>query len=81
MVFLRKFKETFYSIHSFLCTCRKEVVPLQKYGQPTNMLSLNNSNLFNAMIYPFTRMVIYGAIWYQGKITLNILLFTKSSII
>jgi hypothetical protein len=28
---------------------------------------LNHSNLFNAMIYPFTRMVIHGAIWYQGK--------------
>lgn len=29
--------------------------------------SLNHSNLFNAMIHPFTRMVIYGVIWYQGK--------------
>jgi sialate O-acetylesterase len=26
----------------------------------------NHSCLFNSMIYPFTRMVIYGAIWYQG---------------
>jgi hypothetical protein len=31
------------------------------------MLTLNHSNLFNAMIYPFTRTVIYGVIWYQGK--------------
>lgn len=27
----------------------------------------NNSDLYNAMMYPFTRMVINGAIWYQGK--------------
>jgi len=27
----------------------------------------NTSNLYNAMIYPFTRMVIYGVIWYQGE--------------
>jgi hypothetical protein len=28
---------------------------------------LNNTVLYNAMIHPFTRMVIKGAIWYQGK--------------
>lgn len=27
---------------------------------------LNSTNLYNAMIYPFTRMVIKGSIWYQG---------------
>ena len=26
-----------------------------------------HSCLFNSMIYPFTRMVIYGALWYQGE--------------
>jgi sialate O-acetylesterase len=30
-------------------------------------LPVNHSGLFNAMIYPFTRMVIYGSIWYQGE--------------
>jgi sialate O-acetylesterase len=25
------------------------------------------SALFNSMIYPFTRTVIYGIIWYQGE--------------
>jgi len=29
-------------------------------------VSFNNSDLYNAMMHPFTRMVIYGAIWYQG---------------
>jgi hypothetical protein len=39
---------------------------------PNNEVPVNGPNhtdLFNAMIYPFTRTVIYGAIWYQGKIT------------
>jgi sialate O-acetylesterase len=27
----------------------------------------NNTDLYNAMIYPFTRIVITGAIWYQGE--------------
>ncbi|CAF1353898.1 unnamed protein product [Rotaria sp. Silwood1] len=44
-----------------------EKIKLQPYGQSSEMVSLNNSNLFNAMIYPFTRMVVYGAIWYQGE--------------
>ena len=30
--------------------------------------SFNNSDLYNAMMHPFTRMVIYGAIWYQGNL-------------
>ncbi len=29
--------------------------------------AFNNSDLYNAMLYPFTRMVITGAIWYQGN--------------
>ncbi len=40
--------------------------------QPDNESPVNGPNatdLFNAMIYPFTRTVITGAIWYQGKIT------------
>ncbi len=27
----------------------------------------NYSCLFNSMIYPFTRTVIYGVVWYQGE--------------
>ena len=45
---------------------RGEKMPLNNNGQAPNSVSLDNSNLFNAMIYPFTRMVVYGAIWYQG---------------
>ncbi len=36
-------------------------------GVPIN--GPNHTDLFNAMIYPLTRTVIYGAIWYQGKTT------------
>jgi hypothetical protein len=42
---------------------------VQPYQRPSVTVPLNHSNLFNAMIYPFTRMVIYGSIWYQGKTT------------
>jgi hypothetical protein len=43
-------------------------------GKPQNRESLdyfprNHSGLFNSMIYPFTRTVIYGSIWYQGRST------------
>ncbi|CAF1432135.1 unnamed protein product [Rotaria sordida] len=44
-----------------------EKISLQPYDQSSEIVSLSNSNLFNAMIYPFTRMVVYGAIWYQGE--------------
>ncbi len=37
------------------------------YDESSQVLAINNSNLYNAMIYPFTRMVIYGVIWYQGE--------------
>ena len=29
-------------------------------------ITLNNTVIYNAMIYPLTRMVIRGVIWYQG---------------
>jgi hypothetical protein len=40
---------------------------MQSYVEPSVNVQVNNSDLFNAMIYPFTRMVIYGSVWYQGK--------------
>ncbi len=56
--------------------CRSENVAMQPHDEvpiirPNNDIPINGPNhtdLFNAMIYPFTRTVIYGAIWYQGKI-------------
>jgi hypothetical protein len=39
----------------------------EPYNEASLPVSLNSSNLYNAMIYPFTRIVIYGVIWYQGK--------------
>jgi hypothetical protein len=41
---------------------------MQSYDIPSLFdVPTNHSCLFNSMMYPFTRMVIYGAIWYQGK--------------
>ncbi len=40
---------------------------MQAYHEPSVAVIFNNSDMFNAMIYPFTRMVIYGSIWYQGN--------------
>ncbi len=44
----------------------------EEIGRPTDevhaQLQLNSTDLYNAMIYPFTRMVIKGAIWYQGML-------------
>jgi hypothetical protein len=45
---------------------RSEDVRIPSYGESTVSAPVNHSNVFNAMIYPFTRITIYGAIWYQG---------------
>jgi hypothetical protein len=46
---------------------RKEDLATQTYDEPSITGPRNHTDLFNAMIYPFTRTVVYGAIWYQGK--------------
>jgi hypothetical protein len=40
---------------------------MQPYNERSPTVTLNPSDLYNAMIYPFMRMVVYGSIWYQGK--------------
>ena len=40
---------------------------IELYQEPSVTVPVNHSSLFNAMIYPFMRMVIYGSIWYQGE--------------
>ncbi len=42
-------------------------VATQPYDQSSVAGPRNFTDLFNAMIYPFTRTVVYGAIWYQGE--------------
>jgi hypothetical protein len=47
--------------------CRSENVVSETNFQYPNPPNVNFTDLFNAMIHPLTRMVIYGAIWYQGR--------------
>jgi hypothetical protein len=47
--------------------CRNENVISETIDQYSNPPNVTNSYLYNAMIHPLTRMVIYGAIWYQGR--------------
>ncbi|CAF1191158.1 unnamed protein product [Adineta ricciae] len=46
---------------------KNEIMTAQFTDRSFTAPPVNHSNLFNAMIYPFTRMVIYGSIWYQGE--------------
>jgi hypothetical protein len=47
--------------------CRNESVVSKTDDQYFNPPNVNFTDLYNAMIHPLTRMVIYGAIWYQGR--------------
>ena len=67
MVLLRECT-VFFSESSLLHLHRKESVVTERFDDSSVAVAINNSNLYNAMIYPFTRMVIYGVIWYQGKL-------------
>lgn len=57
-------------------TFRNKTTPLYSYGQASATATGGDSSLFNAMIFPFTRMVIYGTIWYQGIIALKTYAYT-----
>ncbi len=65
MEFHRKLNIDHYAdLISFFC--RDEKIASEIYDQSLQLIAINHSDIYNAMIYPFTRMVIYGAIWYQG---------------
>jgi sialate O-acetylesterase len=53
----------------FSISYRSGEVTIQPYDGPsaTDPIPVNHTVLFNSMIYPFTRIVIYGVIWYQGE--------------
>jgi hypothetical protein len=51
----------------FIFIRRTDEVAVKIYDPSLPGSLLKNGDIYNAMIYPFTRMVIYGAIWYQGR--------------
>jgi hypothetical protein len=57
-----------FNIYFLSHSYRTEAVATQSYDEDSIFnVALNYSNLYNSMLYPFTRTVIYGVIWYQGK--------------
>jgi sialate O-acetylesterase len=52
---------------------------LQPFDEPSERLDAYSALLFNSMIYPFTRTVIYGVIWYQGR-PYNLYIFNRYSV-
>ncbi len=57
------------TVHFLRLLYRNETVAFESYepSLDTSDVKLNYSSLYNAMIYPFTCMAIYGVIWYQGE--------------
>ena len=56
---------------SALKACNLTELSILSYDMPsitiTDVIPTNYSCLFNSMINPFTRTVIYGVAWYQGE--------------
>jgi hypothetical protein len=69
VILQRKFEILFNFSFTYVLSVlyRSEDLTIKLYNEPSVTVPRNHSNLFNAMIYPFTRTIIYGAIWYQGK--------------
>jgi len=73
VVFPRKFPNTINIYNRIRCSRREQLSDnddSHKYSEVDVML--NNSVLYNGMIHPFTRMVIKGVIWYQGRFSYKI---------
>jgi hypothetical protein len=56
-----------FFISYFLILSRSGNRTIESHSESSATLTFNHTGLFNGMIYPFTRLAIYGAIWYQGK--------------
>ena len=60
---LQMFSQSF----SFDFFYKSDYGAIESYDERSVFAPTKHSGLYNAMIYPFTRMVIYGLIWYQGS--------------
>jgi hypothetical protein len=56
-----------YFIYFLLFLYRDGNVAIQPYDGSSVMAPFNYSDMYNSMIHPFMRTVIYGAIWFQGN--------------
>jgi len=52
---------------NYLSFHRNEKDPVKPANQP-DFQEIQNSELYNAMIYPYSRMVLTGILWYQGRV-------------
>jgi hypothetical protein len=64
----RSTRFNFSFIYDFLVFFRSENVITGSYDESLEMLTFNYTNSYNGMIYPFTRMIIYGVIWYLNYV-------------
>ena len=51
---------------------RSGEISIEPYDDSPAKTALTLSTLYNSMIFPFMRTVIYGVIWYQGESNANI---------
>jgi hypothetical protein len=58
-----------HTFHFLILLCRNQTGAFESHEKffEISDVKLNYSSLYHGMIYPFTRMVIYGVIWYQGE--------------
>jgi hypothetical protein len=60
--------DIFFDCSNYLSFHRNGKFPITSDNE-TSFQEAPNSEIYNGMIYPYTRMVIKGVLWYQGRAT------------